>query len=292
MFSIYKNTYDIESAGELELKTVYELITLKCRLSAVADFGKGTDLWPYHVKNYRQFGTKRIKETLLPAVIFYATTAEHDRKILKVPSGYFCIDLDSSDNKKMFYDKGLDAVKTLIAESFSSTALIFTSPSGKGLKVVHKIRPEGSNSNEHIWVANKVFEHYLSRYSLLSLNIDHKCKDWNRLCYLSYDREAYYNENAAPETILIPEVVVLPLPVLKDEENGYKLSGDRRDKDQICPKCGGGRHRDKSFTYYVDQNGNRLDGCGVCSRSKCNANIKPWEEYPNVKWKYLGKRRS
>ncbi len=292
MFSIYKNTYDIESAGELDLKTVYELITLKGRLSTVADFGKGTDLWPYHVQDYRRYGTQRIKLNLLPAVIFYATTAEHDRKVIKQPSGLFCVDLDYSDNKALFDECDIEAVKKLVAEKFGSATLAFVSPSGRGLKVVHRIMPQGNGIGDHTYVSSAVFEHYLVMYKQIGLAIDTKCLDWGRLCYLSFDREAFYNPVAIPDVITIPELVVHPPPVLKDEENGYQLSGDRRDKDQICPNCKGGQHRDKSFTYYVDQNGNRLDGCGVCSRSKCGANIKPWEHYPSTKWKYLGRVRS
>ena len=183
-------------------------------------------------------------------------------------------------------------LKAMVTEAFTSTVLMFTSPSGKGLKVVHKIHPISDAGGDHISIANKVFENYFARYSFIGLNIDYKCRDWNRLCYLSYDRDAYYNDDAIADDIVIPEAAVKPPPAIEDGENGYQLSADRLDKDQICPACKGGQHRDKSFTYYVDQYGTRLEGCGVCSRSKCNANIKPWEEYPNVRWKYLGKTRS
>lgn len=294
MFSIYRNTYEIQSGGELELRTLWQLIRLhdECRLSTTVDFGKGTDMWPYHVRDYRRFGTQRIKLTLIPAVIFYATTLEHDRKIIRRPTGYFCIDLDYNDNQLLFDRLGMKAIKAMVNTAFKSVALMFISPSGKGLKVVHKILPKGNDTEDHFHISNKVFEHYQVLYNNNGLVIDQKCKDWNRLCYLSYDREAYYNEVAEAETVAIPEITVLPVPVIMNDENGYQLSRDKWDKDQLCPRCNGGSHRDKSFTYYVDKNGSRLDGCGVCSRSKCSANIKPWEVYPNVKWKYLGKVRS
>ena len=292
MFSIYKNTYDIESGGELALQTVYELITLKRRLSSVADLGKGTDLWPYHVQDFRRYGTQRIKLNLLPAVIFYATTTEYDRKVIKQPSGLFCVDLDYADNKPLFDKLGIANVKKMVTDNFPSTALAFISPSGRGLKVVHRIMPQGKGIGDHAYVSSQVFEHYLVIYKQMGLAIDTKCLDWGRLCYLSFDRGAFYNPVAVPDVITIPELVVQPPPVINENENGYQLSSDRLHKDQVCPLCKGGQHRDKSFTYYVDQYGTRLDGCGVCSRSKCNANIKPWEEYPNVKWKYLGKTRS
>ena len=275
------------------MQDMYEVVSLKKKLSdRVLHPWPWLDNWPYWVKQLRDTQSKFIKERELPAVIFFAATTPDDRKVIKASSGYFGIDLDYGDNKVLFDFNSMATVKQMVAERFGSACLMFVSPSGAGLKVAHGISPQGFSLGDHSYVSHKVFEHFQRAYSELGVNIDFKCKDWNRLCYLSYDRDAYYNENAAPEIIVIPEVVVQPPPVLKDEENGYQLSGDRRDKDQICPMCKGGRHRDKSFTYYVDQNGNRLDGCGVCSRSKCSANIKPWEHYPSTKWKYLGRVRS
>ena len=292
-FSIYSNTYDTYSWGELSMQDLHDVITLRKRLSQCSiEPWPGIDMWPYKVSRFRESKNKYIKEGEIPAVIIYATTAKNDRRVIQVPSGYFCIDLDYADNKVLFDYNSMDTIKKMIADRFGSACLMFVSPSGRGLKVVHRINPVGQSLDDHVFVSHKVFEHLQRKYSDLGLTIDFKCKDWNRLCYLSYDREAYYNESPEPEAIIIPEVVVAPIPVLDDTDKGYQLSGDRRDKDQICPKCGGGSHRDKSFTYYVDQNGTRLEGCGVCSRSKCNANIKPWVNYPNVKWKYLGKVRS
>ena len=292
-FSIYSNTYDTYSWGELSVQDIYEVISLKKRLSGCnIETWPHIDMWPFKVKRFRETKNKFIKERELPAVIFYAATDRYDRKMIKAPSGYFGIDLDYADNKMLFDYNSMDIVKKMVTDKLGSACLLFVSPSGHGLKVVHKINPVGHTLADHVYVSHKVFEHFQREYRNMGLVIDFKCKDWNRLCYLSYDRKAYYKEDCVPATILIPETVVAPLPVLDKDENGYQLSRDRRDKDQICPRCGGGRHRDKSFTYYADQNENRLDGCGVCSRSKCSANIKPWENYPNVKWRYLGKVRS
>jgi hypothetical protein len=292
-FSIYSNTYDTYSWGELSVKDIYEVISLKKRLSMCKiETWPHIDMWPFKVQRFRETKNKFIKERELPAVIFYASTERYDRKRIKVPSGYFGIDLDFADNKVLFENNSMDIVKKMVTDKLGSACLLFVSPSGHGLKVIHKINPVGHNLEDHVYVSHKVFEHFQREYSYMGLIIDNKCKDWNRLCYLSYDREALYNKDSISETIAIPETIISPLPVLDKDVNGYQLSSDRRDKDQICPRCSGGRHHDKSFTYYVDQNGTRLDGCGVCSRAKCSANIKPWENYPIVKWIYLGKIRS
>jgi len=292
-FSIFNNTYDVVSRGELTMHELYEVIALRKKLSdCQVEPQKWMDHWPFKVQDFRLTKNKYIKERNIPAVIFFAVTAATDRKQIKERSGYFGIDLDYGDNRSFFDKVPLAAVKQLVAERFPSAALMFISPSGKGLKVAHKIEPVGPTLEDHHHVSRKVFQHFQQAYREIGISIDYQCKDWNRLCYLSYDREAYYNADGVPENVAIPSIVVQPVPVIEDGENGYQLSGDRRDKDQVCPQCRGGQHRDKSFTYYVDQYGTRLEGCGVCSRSKCNANIKPWEEYPNVMWKYLGKTRS
>ena len=292
-FSIFENTYDVYRKGEMTLENLHQVVSLTKLLSAcVTTSWKCINLWPYRVKDYRTTGIKRIKESQLPAVIPFALTEAENRKAIVKQSGLFCVDLDYNDNKKQFDEQSITAIKNLVAAILPSTALAFISPSGRGLKILHLIEPVGEGADDHHHVSHRVFEHYQKSYAQIGLTIDAKCVDWNRLCYLSYDREAYYNPAATPDVIPMPLPVINVRPKIAEAEKGYQLSNEKRDKDQICPRCNGGQHRDKSFTYYVDETGSRLEGCGVCSRSKCSANIKPWENYPNTTWKYLGRVRS
>ena len=66
----------------------------------------------------------------------------------------------------------------------------FISPSGKGVKVFFKIN---SGSNEHRKKIELLFEYVESEWGLIP---DKQCKDLSRLCFMSYDPNAYINVNA------------------------------------------------------------------------------------------------
>ena len=66
----------------------------------------------------------------------------------------------------------------------------FISPSGTGLKVFIQIN---SNAEQHTTVYNHVANFYKD---LSGYDVDAKCKDITRLCFVSYDAELFLNENA------------------------------------------------------------------------------------------------
>lgn len=81
-----------------------------------------------------------------------------------------------------------DMFKIITASRY--THACFISPSGLGLKVVVKV----NTGKEYHELAYKQLSDWY--YSLTGLKSDHKCKNINRLCYLSYDPGLYYNDNA------------------------------------------------------------------------------------------------
>ena len=70
------------------------------------------------------------------------------------------------------------------------TMASFISPSGEGLKVFIKVN---SNAEQHTTVYNQVANFYKE---LSGYDFDAKCKDITRLCFVSYDPELFYNEDA------------------------------------------------------------------------------------------------
>jgi len=100
---------------------------------------------------------------------------------LKKHSNLFCIDIDNIEN--------VEEVKTLLIDKFTP-ALLFVSPSGKGLKVVYKIDIKQATHLDYF----KAFETFFK--SKFNLTIDHKCKNVNRACFLCTDKDAFYNDNA------------------------------------------------------------------------------------------------
>ena len=297
-FSIFKNKWSKEPSGEITVRDAYELITLRSKLSEVTGSKIfAMDWWPQWVKNIRVDNDKSWKDKI-PAFLFYGTTAVDSRKILAQHSGYYAIDIDvhpddpGEDNAPVFDRLGFEGVKDMVSKQ-DSVVLCFMSPSGKGIKVIHRIAPHGIDLTDTRFVSHEIFNYFQTEYKKMDIYIDVQCKDWNRFCYFSYDRECYYNEGARAEDIFIqPPVVIYDGTKVERTPGtcGYILSNNARDKDQDCPFCNGGsKHDRQTFTYYVDDNGNRIGEYGICCRSKCAANVRP-ESTDDMKWYYLGKR--
>lgn len=135
----------------------------------------------------------------LPYVTFCGEFSQREDSKLISPSNLFCIDLDHlGDN--------LNEVKIrLINDTKLNPLLIFTSPSGDGLKVVIGVNYSelASASKERVTVKiwQSVNQYFFQKYSdLITPNdkgniIDTACKDLSRACFLCHDAEAYFNEN-------------------------------------------------------------------------------------------------
>lgn len=82
--------------------------------------------------------------------------------------------------------------------------LMFTSPSGDGLKVLFKLEPKITDAAYYV-VFYKAFCLYLERNYKLGAVLDHKTHDVSRCCFVSYDPDAYLNTRAKaidPESIV------------------------------------------------------------------------------------------
>lgn len=121
-----------------------------------------------------------------------------DAKLVKL-SGFFSIDIDNIGNN-------LNKIKNRILNDKELLAnLVFTSPSGNGLKIIVRIDISIVNLNakgkilDNIWQA--VNSHIGKKYNdLIKPNekgeyIDSSCKDLSRACFLCQDKEAYININ-------------------------------------------------------------------------------------------------
>lgn len=105
---------------------------------------------------------------------------------------------------------------TKTVNSQRQTIASFISPSGNGLKIFVRV----NTLLEHHTVAfNQVANHY---HKLLGIQIDFSGKDVTRLCFISSDERAYYNENADVFKVNLDEVVTTE--IVK-----YNLSDDSLD---------------------------------------------------------------
>jgi len=138
----------------------------------------------YYVANTLKWreGHKRpkFKENNFDYVTFSGTFVERGSKSLIQHSGYLCIDLDHLANME-------HVRQTLINDTELEPDLLFTSPSGDGLKLVTSI--DISRHDHKIWwrgVAGYLMQQ-------LHLEADPSGKDCSRACFLPHDPEVFIN---------------------------------------------------------------------------------------------------
>ncbi len=93
-------------------------------------------------------------------------------------SGYMVIDLDDVDP--------MEVKRKLLNQNYFDIALMFTSPSGNGLKVV----VASTTADEH----KEVFRMYQRCFDKkLGVQVDNSGSDIARACFIAYDEEVYFN---------------------------------------------------------------------------------------------------
>lgn len=282
----------------LTLGEVRDVIALDRRISSLRPewhYLASLDGWPFVVRDIRAASDKdvqgELKETL-PAFTFIGVMDGRSR--LVEASGLFTVDIDcDADNRGVFSALGgAEGMKRYVVERVPSVALAFVSPSGTGLKVVHALETVGDYSDVRHSVHDQVFPAFVELYRSLGIEIDGKCKDFNRLCFVSYDRAVYYAPDAHPFVQAVsppppppsPEEIAARLAAARErgvrygkETRTYRLS---RRKTR-CPFCG----HEGRFKPYVDAADAAIGDAGWCDRvNSCTAHKKPWEADPSVNW--------
>lgn len=120
-------------------------------------------------------------------------------------SGLICLDIDNINIFELAEER-----KKIEQNKFSY--IVFTSPSGKGLKVFIKVE---NDKNKHLESFLALEKYYLNEFNIV---IDKACKDFTRLCFLSYDKKIFVNENSN----------IFELPKIKD----VFVSTDKKDNQK------------------------------------------------------------
>ncbi len=136
--------------------------------------------------------TKRIFKTQKFDFITTSGTFDYvSSKNLVKHSNLICIDID-----KILGTDVLAALKKELindSELKDSTALIFTSPSGVGVKWI--LHFDYTNPNSHLRVFNALSAYIFNKHGV---EVDQACKDLARACFLAWDTEAFLNPNPIP----------------------------------------------------------------------------------------------
>ena len=150
----------------------------------------GSGAWNKQIEKLRDYlakgnqkGFENLKKSLpafTPSGLF---AGGRKLEYLQQYSGFVILDIDKLSN-----DKLLKAKET--AKQSKYCYACFTSPSGKGLKILVKVNSEKENHKTAFLQLQSHFE------KLLNVEIDKSGKDITRLCFVSFDPDIYINSNA------------------------------------------------------------------------------------------------
>jgi P4 family phage/plasmid primase-like protien len=118
----------------------------------------------------------------LPAVLWSGRFGKRSSSALLQHSGLLCADLDELGDR-------IGEVRTSALKSLHLWAL-FLSPTGDGLKCVFRVP---ADAQKHKASFRAVERHV---HDLTGVQIDESCSDVSRLCFLSYDPDAHFNDKA------------------------------------------------------------------------------------------------
>jgi len=162
-----------------ESKQISEII----QLIKNGDYKKEIDLIRAHIAEGNSEEATKIKSKLhsfTPAGVFEGA---RNGESLTEYSDVLHLDFDKLTQEQI--DELKDSFRT-----DSSVLAFFVSPSGNGLKVFFKI---DDSPAKHTLNMKKLFRYAKSKWSLPP---DEQCIDLPRLCFMSYDPEAYFNADA------------------------------------------------------------------------------------------------
>jgi len=142
--------------------------------------GKNSEL----VKRIRSEKNKSERNELkkkLPSICFSGIFNKRSDSALVEHSGLICLDFDGYEKKKDLTEDRLKFEKNKFVFA------VFVSPSGNGLKVLVKIPKDSENHTKYF---NSLNKHFASPY------FDTTSKNVSRVCYESFDKQLYVNEDS------------------------------------------------------------------------------------------------
>ena len=174
------------------------------------DYKKEIDLLRAYIAEGNSDEADKIKRKLhafTPAGVFEGA---RNGESLTEYSNVLHLDFDKLTQEQI--DELKDSLKT-----HSSVLAFFVSPSGNGLKVFFKI--DGSPA-KHKLNMEKLFRYAKSKWSLRP---DKQCIDLPRLCFMSYDPDAYFNADAE----------LVSFDIAQSVEEAYQLTESKKEYKEI-----------------------------------------------------------
>jgi hypothetical protein len=229
-------------------------------------------------------------------ICFSGTFSKRNNESMIEHSGFMCLDFDGIPEKELLAWK-----EKLKANPY--TYACFVSPSGNGLKTIWKI-PICQTNEEH----NLRFDAIADIFSDCRY-FDRNVKGWSRVCFESYDRFLYVNEDAQTYTgINEPIKIKTPTVTVKSEsvdvqktfdklikwfESKHNMRKGNRNQGAFTFASGVAEYLSQSsaepmLTNYIMQNVEQPDGdpftireCETCIIQAYRANPTPRKEMNN-----------
>lgn len=182
-FSLYPNILTVdEPIDQMDVNHLYETIKYGYLGNIIKDLRKSPSKEKYNA-------TKRKK---IPCVTLSGTFNHRSSKGFIKHSGLIQIDLDNVPDIN-------DAFKKLCHDDY--TYLCFTSPGGKGLKVIVKINPSIDTHRQQFLALERYFK------EKMGLTLDSACKDIARPMLLSYDPSIFCKPHSDVfEELFVPDL--------------------------------------------------------------------------------------
>ncbi|GAB7256846.1 BT4734/BF3469 family protein [Polaribacter sp. OB-PA-B3] len=158
-------------ADTLWLHQIHSLIISTKYKSATESYRKITD-----TKEARKFKANNFDYVTFSGIF----KKRNDKELIK-HSNLLTLDFDHLENI-------IELKKRLLNDDYFDTELLFTSPSGKGLKWIIRIDISEITHSEYF----KAVANYLS--FTYNIEVDQSGKDVSRACFLSYDPTAFINK--------------------------------------------------------------------------------------------------
>ncbi len=158
------------------------------------------DRWRAEVEAVRQPGLSKEQrqqvKKRLPAFMASGTSkGGHKNADLLEHSGLLCLDFDGIGQD------AAPALRDTLARDRHVFA-VFVSPSGEGVKALLRVPADIGRHGQAFDAARRYFE------ALCGKEVDAKCRDVGRLCFVSFDPDLALNPEAVP--LVLPEVEELP----------------------------------------------------------------------------------
>lgn len=136
-------------------------------------------------KQYRQYKTR------LPYVVAANFNPSYRKIENFAKAKYFILDFDHFSEKEISIDNIFNKLK-----NDERVNLMFRSPSNDGLKLIFKLSEAFTDHGKYS-MFYKIFAHKFGSEYNLSQVVDKRTSDVSRACFVSYDKEAYYNANCS-----------------------------------------------------------------------------------------------